>query len=207
MSSARTTGHRFLVEEILASVTRRRTSSAKRRGLAFDVSYEPWRPPEAMVEAKPADDGKLPGERRYKVEFFNRGRPANSSQLRVRPRAVRGARLGGRGRSRAWRNVKRWCRGGRDRTRNDDPDGRSGAGVNVMCERRCVATVVAGANARLTRALRFAGLVLGALVMVWSLPALAQSAPTVTNVAITSSPANGDTYERAEAIDVEVTLQ
>ena len=42
------------------------------QGLAFDVHYRPWRPPEAMIEAKPADDGKRPGERRHKVEFFNR---------------------------------------------------------------------------------------------------------------------------------------
>ena len=41
-------------------------------GLAFDVRYEPWRPPEAMVREKPADDGDLQGERRHKVEFFNR---------------------------------------------------------------------------------------------------------------------------------------
>ena len=40
--------------------------------LAFDVRYEPWRPPEAMVREKPADDGELHGERRHKVEFFNR---------------------------------------------------------------------------------------------------------------------------------------
>ena len=43
--------------------------------LAFDVRYEPWRPPEAMVREKPADDGDLQGEqgeRRHKVEFFNR---------------------------------------------------------------------------------------------------------------------------------------
>ena len=44
----------------------------KAQGLAFDVHYRPWRPPEAMIEAKPADDGKRPGERRHKVEFFNR---------------------------------------------------------------------------------------------------------------------------------------
>ncbi len=44
----------------------------KAQGLAFDVHYTPWRPPEAMIEAKPADDGKRPGERRHKVEFFNR---------------------------------------------------------------------------------------------------------------------------------------
>ena len=44
----------------------------ERQGLAFDVHYTPWRPPEAMTEAKPANDGKQPGERRHKVEFFNR---------------------------------------------------------------------------------------------------------------------------------------
>ena len=43
----------------------------KKEGLAFDVSYTPWRPPEEMVKEKPANDGKE-GERRYKVEFFNR---------------------------------------------------------------------------------------------------------------------------------------
>lgn len=41
-------------------------------GLAFDVRYRPWRPPEAMADEKPADDGELQGERRHKVEFFNR---------------------------------------------------------------------------------------------------------------------------------------
>ena len=46
----------------------------------------------------------------------------------------------------------------------------------------------------------------GVLLLVGGLPTLAQSAPTVTNVAITSSPASGDTYELAEAIDVEVTF-
>ena len=40
-------------------------------GLAFDVSYKPWHPPEEMVKEKPADDGEE-GERRHKVEFFNR---------------------------------------------------------------------------------------------------------------------------------------
>lgn len=41
-------------------------------GLAFDVSYRPWHPPEEMADEKPADDGDLQGERRHKVEFFNR---------------------------------------------------------------------------------------------------------------------------------------
>ena len=44
----------------------------KAQGLAFDVHYAPWRPPEAMTAAKPANDGERPGERRHKVEFFNR---------------------------------------------------------------------------------------------------------------------------------------
>ena len=66
---------------------------------------------------------------------------------------------------------------------------------------------IAVAGVGLTQALRRATtLAFGMLLLVGGLPALAQSAPTVTNVAITSSPASGDTYELAEAIDVEVTF-
>lgn len=51
---------------------REETSYEFGQGLAFNVSYKPWRPPEEMVKEKPADDGELEGERRHKVEFFNR---------------------------------------------------------------------------------------------------------------------------------------
>ena len=41
-------------------------------GLAFDLRYEPWQSHEAMVADRPADDGRLEGRRRHRVEFFNR---------------------------------------------------------------------------------------------------------------------------------------
>ena len=41
-------------------------------GLQFDLSYKPWRTHEAMTAEKPADNGVLPGPRRYDAEFLNR---------------------------------------------------------------------------------------------------------------------------------------
>lgn len=40
--------------------------------LKFDLSYKPWRTHEAMTAEKPADNGVLPGPRRYDAEFLNR---------------------------------------------------------------------------------------------------------------------------------------
>ena len=72
---------------------------------------------------------------------------------------------------------------------------------------RRVAVAIAIASVGLARALRRSvTAAFGVLLLVGGLSALAQSAPTVTNVAITSSPASGDTYELAEAIDVEITF-
>ena len=41
-------------------------------GLQFDLSYKPWKTHEAMTAEKPADNGVLPGPRRYDAEFLNR---------------------------------------------------------------------------------------------------------------------------------------
>lgn len=41
-------------------------------GLNFDLSYKPWGSHAAMTAEKPADNGVLPGPRRYNAEFLNR---------------------------------------------------------------------------------------------------------------------------------------
>ncbi len=79
--------------------------------------------------------------------------------------------------------------------------------MNFMDLTPRVVAAIAIASVGFARALRRSvTAAFGVLLLVGGLPALAQSAPTVTNVAVTSSPASGDTYELAEAIDVEVTF-
>lgn len=61
-------------------------------GAKFNVRVHRWRSPDEMKNGKPADDGALPGNRRYGVEMLNRSVHITVPRDFCRPRQVQTAR-------------------------------------------------------------------------------------------------------------------